>query len=375
MPRSSDGVKPGDFALERYFAKYEFTAKHLLCASDPQAMTIAELLEIEPGARERFDEVWLGYTESPGSPMLRAAIAATYGEPIDASNVLVHSGAEEPLFAFMNVVLNAGDHVVVHFPGYQSHYAIAEAIGAQVSRWTGDEGDRWALDPAELERLLRPSTRAVVISSPHNPTGWCMDRERLDAIVAIARKRGLWLLSDEVYRGLERDVPAAPAACEAYERAVSVGGTAKTYGLAGLRIGWLATRDRTLLQSVAKFKDYLTICNAAPSEFLATLALEHSETLLNRTRGIVASNLDALGPFFARHGGRFEWQRPPGGTTAFPKLLGGDVDRFCADLVAKTGVLLLPGTLFDAGDAHFRLGYGRSDLPRGLRVLEEYLSV
>jgi aspartate/methionine/tyrosine aminotransferase len=368
-------VKPQDFALERYFAKYEFTAKHLLCASDPQAMTIAELLDFEPGARERFANVWLGYTESRGAPELRAAIASTYGDSIDASNVLVHAGAEEPLFAFMNVALSAGDHAVVHCPAYQSHYAVAEAIGASVSPWTGDEGDGWALDPDELERLVRPNTRVVLITSPHNPTGWCVDRERLEAIVAIARRHGLWLIADEVYRGLERDVPAAPAACEMYERAVSIGGTAKTYGLAGLRIGWLVTRDRALLQSVAKFKDYLTICNSAPSEFLATLALEHSAELLDRTRAIVASNLDELDPFFARHAGRFGWQRPAGGTTAFPALLGGGAERFCAGLVAEAGVLLLPGTLFDAGDAHFRIGYGRADLPRSLRVLEEYLSV
>ncbi|HTX60640.1 MAG TPA: aminotransferase class I/II-fold pyridoxal phosphate-dependent enzyme [Verrucomicrobiae bacterium] len=366
-------MRPRPFALERYFARYEFTARYLLGSSDPESLAIEDLLALEPGSQERLLTCWLGYTESSGSPALRAAIAALY-ERTAADDVLVHAGAQEPIFAFANVALSAGDSVVVQLPAYQSHYAVAEAIGAEVIPWPVDLDGEGAPDPGELARLIRPSTRAIFITTPGNPTGYVFDRARLDATIALARKHGLLLFSDEVYRGSERE-PAdrVPAVCDLYERGVSLGAMAKTYGLAGLRIGWIATHDRALYDAMAAFKDYLTICNPSPSEFLATLALRHGEALLERTRTIARANLDLLDAFFARHEHRWRWHRPRAGTTAFPRYLGGSTQRLCADLVERAGVLLIPSAIFDAGDAHVRIGYGRKNLPEALAALERAL--
>ena len=367
-------MKPRAFALERFFARYEFSARYLLCSSDPESMSVRELLALEPGAAESLNELWLGYTQSRGDPELRRQIAGLYSQT-GPECVLVHAGAEEPIFNFMNVALGAGDRVVFQFPAYQSHYSVAEAAGAEASRWNSDLAAGGAPDPAELETLIRPQTRAIVITNPNNPTGYVFDRERLDAVVAIARRHGLWLFSDEVYRGSERD-PAdrLPPVCDLYERGVSLGGMAKVYGLAGLRIGWIATRDSALYDRLAEFKDYVTICNSAPSEFLTKLALRHGDALIERVRRIVVKNLDLLDAFFARHRERFEWRRPPAGTTAFPRYLGGSAEAFCDDLVRRAGVLLLPSTAFDAGDDRFRIGYGRTNLPEALAALESALS-
>jgi aspartate/methionine/tyrosine aminotransferase len=367
-------MKPHPFALERYFARYEFTARYLLCASDPEALSIRDLLALEPGSEEALSDVWLGYTESRGDPELRTAIAGLYERTGDDA-VLVHAGAEEPIFSFSNVALSPGDHAIVQFPAYQSHYAIAEAIGAEVTRWNSDLDAGGAPDPDELERLIAPATRALFITTPNNPTGYVFDRERLDATIRVARKHGLWIFSDEVYRGSERD-PAdrVPAVCDLYERGVSLGAMAKTYGLAGLRIGWIATHDQILYDRMAAFKDYLTICNPAPSEFLATLAIRHTGELLERTRTIARRNLDLLDAFFARRSSQWVWRRPRAGTTAFPRYLSGSTQELCADLVERAGVLLLPSVAFHAGDERVRIGYGRENLLEGLSALDEALA-
>lgn len=364
---------PRAFSLERYFARHEFAIRYLLCSSDPESLSIGELLAFEPGAEAALADVWLGYTQSRGDPELRRAIASSYSDA-DEEIVLVHSGAEEPIFSFANVALQPGDGIIFQFPAYQSHYSVAEALGAEATRWPSDLTNGGAPDPDDLERLVRPLTRAIVLTTPNNPTGYAFDRERLDAVVAIARKRGLWLFSDEVYRGSERDPAAAhPAVCDLYERGISLGGMAKVYGLPGLRIGWIATRDRSLYQRMAEFKDYVTICNGAPSEFLAKLALRHRGALLERIRRIVLPNLELLDSFFARWPETFDWQRPQAGTTAFPRYLRGSAERFCDDLARNAGVLLLPSTAFDAGDDRIRFGYARANLPEALAALEAAL--
>lgn len=361
------------FKLERYFARYEFSAPYLLCSSDCESMTLDDLLTLEPGARERFDSMWLGYTESLGDPQLRQAITTLY-DHVGADQVLVHAGAEEAIFNFMNVALAPGDHVVVHAPYYQSLGTVAEGIGAIVSEWRGDRSRAWELDLAELERLLTPLTRVVVVNFPHNPTGYLPTLEFVRELSALSDRHGFVVFSDEVYRGLELDSSdRLPAFADLNERAVSLGVMSKTYGLAGLRIGWLVTRDDTLFGELASFKDYTTICNSAPSEFLATLALRNAGPIVERNLRIIRDNLGLLDGFFEANEERFDWHRPKAGPIAFPTLLQGKVDDFCADVVKEAGVLLLPGTLYGQGYNSFRIGFGRKNLPDALTRLAGYL--
>jgi aspartate/methionine/tyrosine aminotransferase len=197
------------FALERFFARHEFSTRYLLCSSDAEPVTLGALLALEPGSAERLEDLKLGYSESRGSPALRRAIAQLY-EHRDAETVLVHGGAEEPIFAFMNVALRRGDHVIVQFPAYQSQYSVAQSIGAEVTRWNSDLSGEGSPDVDELERLIRTATRAIVLTTPNNPTGYPFDRAQIGAVVEVARRHGLWLFGDEVYRGLEREAPRIP---------------------------------------------------------------------------------------------------------------------------------------------------------------------
>jgi aspartate/methionine/tyrosine aminotransferase len=236
------------------------------------------------------------------------------------------------------------------------------------------EEDGWRLDVDEVRRALRPHTRLLVVNFPHNPTGALPDRATFDALCALAEERGLWLLSDEVYRLLEyASEDTLPAAVERSARAVSLGVMSKAFGLAGLRVGWLACRDGELLRRCAAFKDYTSICNAAPSEVLALMALRARKQVLARSRALIADNLTRLDAFFARHPGTFRWVRPRAGSVAFPRLLRDmPISDFCRALVEKEGVLLLPGDLYDFPGNHFRLGFGRANLPEALARLERF---
>ncbi|HLY27213.1 MAG TPA: aminotransferase class I/II-fold pyridoxal phosphate-dependent enzyme [Aggregatilineales bacterium] len=368
-------MKIAPFKLERFFARYEFKAPYLLCSSDCEAMTIRELLDLEPGAREQFDAQWLGYTESEGGMALREAITGLY-ERIEPGQVLTFTGAEEAIFVFFNALLDRGDHVIVHTPCYQSLTEIATAIGCEVTRWQTHEADDWELDLDLLRRSIKPNTRAIVVNCPHNPTGYQMQPDTQRQIVVIARQHGLLLFSDEVYRHLEQDPSdTLPAACDLYENAVALGVMSKTYGLAGLRVGWIATRSADARARMAAFKDYTTICSSAPSEFLSLVALRHRDDIARRNVAITRANLDLLDKCFARHADLFSWKRPRAGSTAFPGLkLDVSVEAFCEETVERSGVLLLPGTCFDDSSRNFRVGFGRKNLPEVLEHFEAFLA-
>jgi aspartate/methionine/tyrosine aminotransferase len=366
-------MKIAPFRIEQYYGLYEFTTRYMLSSSDCESHTVGELLDLEPDAESRLRSLWCGYTESTGLPELRAAIAAIY-ERTDKDEVLVTSCAEEAIFLLYHAVLGPGDHAVVEAPCYESALQVARSTGADVTVWQRRYGDGWAHDIEELERLLRPNTRMLYINQPHNPTGTLMSAATYDEIVDIASERDIILFSDEVYRELEHDrASRLPAACDIYERAVSLGSISKSYGLAGLRIGWLATRDPLLLEAVLGLKNYTTICSSAPSEFLTALALRHRDVLLDRNLAIVHRNLPLVEDVVGRYPETLDWVRPNASPIGFPRVKGlGDLDVLCRKL-AGTGVLLLPGSVYDE-PGHVRVGYGRANLPEALPMLEEYLA-
>lgn len=364
-------MRIADFALERYFARWEFAVRHVLCASDAEPYSLAELLALaDDDSRERWETLKLGYTESLGLPALREEIARLY-PGLDAADIVTFAGAEEGVFLAMHALLGAEDHAVVVWPAYQSLHEVARAIGANVTLVPLNPRD-WSLDVDAVGAAIRPNTKVIVINFPHSPTGAQLSPEQFARVVDLAELHGIHLFSDEVYRLLEHDAPRLPTAAESSARGISLGVMSKAYGLAGVRIGWIATRDAALRGRLASSKDYTTICNAAPSEILALIALRAHRVTIERTVGIVRENLLILDDFFARHSDRFAWVRPRATTVGFPRLLDGDVEAFCARLVTEKGVLLLPGSRFGYPGNNFRLGFGRRDMTDGLRHLEAF---
>jgi aspartate/methionine/tyrosine aminotransferase len=361
------------FRIERWYERYEFTTELMLSSSDSESVLLDELLAFEDDARDRLGALRLGYTEVSGSEELRQAIAAIY-TTVASGDVVALAAAEEGIFAVEHAVLGPGDHAVVEVPCYESALNVARSTGADVDVWRRSYADRWAHDLDELERLLRPDTKLVYINTPHNPTGTSMPPAVLDRLVELCAERGAVLLGDEVYRELEHD-PAArlPAACDLYERAISLGSVSKTYGLPGLRTGWIACRDGTLRDAILAVKLYTTICSSAPSELLAALALRHRERLVERNRALVLENLALADAFVERHADLIDWVRPTASPIGFPRLAVADTQAFCVALAADAGVLLLPGDVYDV-PGHVRLGLGRVRVPEALERLERYLA-
>lgn len=368
-----------NFALEVFFSHWEFAARYHLTASDAQSMSLADLLAYaSPEDRARFENLHLGYTRTYGSKSLLAEIATTY-EAIEPSHLLCFAGAEEGIYTAMRVLLTPDDHCLVVTPNYQA----AETIPLSICAATGvalDPGNDWTLDLDEVRAALQPNTKVISINFPNNPTGAVLPRATFDGLVELCRERGIWLFSDEVYRLIERDeATRLPQAADVYERGISLNVMSKSYGLPGLRIGWLACRDRDFLDRCEKYKHYLSICNSGPSEVLAEIALKARQPILERNRALVARNLDLLDGFFAEFPALFEWRRPDGSCVAFVRYKGEDgVEAFCERLVEEAGVLLLPSSIYrsDLGPVprdYFRIGFGRANFAEGLDAFRNWL--
>jgi aspartate/methionine/tyrosine aminotransferase len=367
------------FALEVFFGKWEFTAWHHLCASDMQSMTLAELLAMaDSGDRAAWDSLYLGYTETWGTPSLRETLAGTY-DGVGASEILTFVGAQEGIFAAMHALLSPDDHAITIIPNYQS----VESVPLSICETTGvalDPAHSWDLDLDKVRDALRANTRVICINFPHNPTGKVISRACLEELVAICRERGIYLFSDEVYRLIERRPEMTlPAVADIYERGISLGVMSKSYGLPGIRVGWVACKDKEALRRMERMKHYGSICGAAPSELLAQIALKAGERILARNRALIAKNLLLVEAFFAEHDDLFAWYLPDGGCIGFPRYLGGDgVEEFARRLVEESGVLLLPAGVYksDLGATpvdRFRIGFGRAGMEAGLEALRGHL--
>jgi aspartate/methionine/tyrosine aminotransferase len=368
-----------EFRLEAWFSRWEFTARHHLTASDAQTMTLSELLALaDDRDKAAFESLSLGYTTTYGDPALREVIAQTY-ERVDAADVICFAGAEEALYVAMNVLLAAGDHAVVATPNYQS----AETVPLALCDVTGvalDPDDDWSLDLDQIKAAIRPNTRVVSVNFPNNPTGKVISAADFTALTRLCDEQGVHLFSDEAYRGLEPD-PARtlPQAADLSERALSLNVTSKSLGLPGLRIGWIACRDRALLNRLERAKHYTTICSSAPSEVLARIAIKARTTILDRNRALIARNTPVFDAFFAEFADAFKWQAPDGGCVAYPRYFGPEgVEEFCTRLVEEAGVLLLPASMYlseltPTPTDRFRIGIGRPNPEEGLAAFAQWM--
>ena len=366
-------MKIKDFGLERYFAQHEFTAKYLLSSSDCDAYELNYLLE---NASEEDLTMWnnlkLGYTESQGNPILREVILTHY-KTNNINNIVVATPGELS-FMSMNVLLDAKDHAITVYPCYQSLYEVANSIGCELSFWKPSEDD-WVFDTNELEKLVRKNTKLIILNFPHNPTGSYLTKKQLDAIIAIARKHDLYIFSDEMYHKLIIDAAEElPPICDGYEKGISLWGTSKTFGLAGLRTGWLVSKDHEFLKKVLAFKDYLSICSSAPSEILSIIALNNINLFLDQNIKKIKNNISIFKEFSKKQGIISNFIPPKAGSTAFVRLnIACSTLEFSNQLVKKTGIMTLPAETFEYQGKYIRIGFGRAGLSEALEVFTTYL--
>lgn len=364
-----------DFRLERYFAAHEFSTPYILCSSDIQGMVMHDLLALaDDDARRRWESLTLGYTETAGLPALRETIAGLY-KGIDADDVITFAGAEEAVYIAANVLLGPGDHFITTWPGYQSLYEVGRSTGAEATLLELRPETEWKIDIDALRRAVQPNTKLILLNVPHNPTGAMLTHDEWRAVCAIADEAGAYLFADEVYRLLEYNPQdRLPAACELTTRGLSLGVMSKAYGLAGLRIGWLVVRDAALRARIMAYKDYTTICNSAPSEILALIALRASDRMMARSRALVLANLQRFHDVVRARPHQLRWVAPRAGSVAFPELLCGvAIDDAAARLNRDHGVLILPATVYGHTGNYFRVGFGKEDFADGLARFVSFL--
>lgn len=370
-------MKIADFELEEFWKKYEFSAPYLLCPSDAESWSLKEIVAMaDAEALHLWDNLQLGYTESPGMPLLRAEIAKQLYTTLTKNQVLTTAGAEEGIYLAMHTLISPGDHVIAISPCYQSLEVLPKALGAEMTMLAIDPQTGWKLDLDELKKAFRPTTKLFICNCPHNPTGSLLDKHTFEAMIDLARASGAYIFADEVYRYLEvEESKRLPAIADAYEKGISLNVMTKSFGLAGLRIGWLASRCQDFLQKAGSYKLYTSICNSAPSEILALIALRAKDSLLKRNREIMSGNLELLDRFFERHNRSLRWNRPESGPMAFAELLlPVPIVQFTEKLVKEAGILIMPGSVFDYPGNFFRIGFGRKNMAEVLNKFEEFLT-
>ncbi len=368
-----------EFALERFFDRFEFELPYQLGSSDPDTLSVSELLgHAGPELRRRWETLQLSYRTCAGDSDLRSAVAALYPGR-GADDVLIATGGAEALLVAFAASIGPGDRVVSLAPAYQSLHELPRAMGARLElvevREDGPDGS-WRFPFERLIAALEDGVRVLVLNVPHNPTGVSPTPAELRAVVARCEEVGIRVIGDEVYRGLEWAGASAPSVTDCSDRAVAIGVTSKVYGLAGLRVGWVVTGDAELRRRALAIKDYTTLCVAGPSEVLATIALRAHASLLERTRARCRANFVALADFLAGRPDVLTWRRPAATTISVAGIAGallarhgGDPERVFASWRENAGVLVIPGPIFGCPADRFRLGFGRADLPRALAAL------
>jgi aspartate/methionine/tyrosine aminotransferase len=306
-------------------------------------------------------DMLLFYGDHEGNETLRDLVAVQSGGEaagVSRDDVLVTAGAAQALFIIATSLLDKGDHLVVVRPNYATNIETPRAIEADVSFLDLAFEDGFRVDPEKLMALVTPRTRYVSITLPHNPTGVMMSDTELRGLVADVESAGCRLLVDETYREMTFG-EALPAAATLSDRAISVSSLSKTYGIPGIRTGWVVCRDRELMRTFLAAKEQIGICGSVVDEEIAARALAQRETWLTELRPIIARQL-RVGRDWIAGEEMFEWVEPGGGVVCFPRIkpeVPVDVDEFYRVLGEVHGTYVGPGHWFEQDRRHMRIGY------------------
>lgn len=363
------------FLVEEWMNEHEETVEYNLGETCVDSLSLHELLELSDSPQAALDsmtQLRLAYVPIRGSLALRQAISELY-RTIQPDQVIPAHGAIGANHQVLSSALSPGDNLVTIVPTYQQHVSIPESLGVEVRQLWLQPEQNYRPDFERLAALVDEDTRMISFINPNNPTGARMSLEELEQMVAIADSVGAYILSDEVYRGLESD--DEPSVADLYERAISVGSMSKVYALAGLRLGWIATRDATIMQAILRRRDYDTISCGVLDDYLAALALTQRDPLMQRNRAIVHHNRGRLKAWVEATPG-VTMTGAEAGTTALiyyaPTI---DSYTFCEQLIEQYGVLVTPGAAFGLEQC-FRIGYAydSTHLMEGLERIGQFVA-
>lgn len=387
------------FFLERFFEKYEFTVKHLMSSSDCTSVSVRELknilvsksnftkemIKVNKKMIEMYEnELSLCYTESKGAPWLRNTISDMFYKKTKNSENIFVGNPEELIYISMQSLLNSGDEVVVQTPGYQSLYEIALSKGCIVKKWEMDQIN-WKFDMDLLKKLITDKTKILVLNSPHNPSGFVLNDDQMREIGDICRINKTILFSDEMYRFLQfpkngsimtEDHPKSFT--DVYENAISLTGMSKCFSMPGIRIGWVSSQNKKLLNPLIDYKDFTSICNSGPSEILAMMGIRAHRKLVSNNLDVIQTNIEAIRSLSNEFPTVVtKLLIPSGGSCGMIRIKspnGLNGVQLCEDIIQKKNLMLLPMSVFEFNDnGAFRIGLGRKDFPTHCQILRDYI--
>ncbi|WP_448569787.1 aminotransferase class I/II-fold pyridoxal phosphate-dependent enzyme [Thalassotalea ganghwensis] len=349
-----------------------------LSNSCAQSLTVGQLANM---AIQPIDELMLSYSAVSGSLPLREAIGdyiKRYSAKVDelnAEHILTFCGAQEALAAIYHTVLSPGYEIVVCSPCYPSLIAMAQKVGCQVKEIKLDVENNWQLNINSVKRQFSSKTKLLVLNSPHNPTGTIISPSLARELLELARLHDCYLLTDDVAQASNYNDLDLKHDFLSYEKAVSVGVMSKSLGLAGLRIGWLATKNPLWMDALLAYKSTSSICTSAVDESLATTALANCERIIEHNNEQIQQNIHHFEQFVKRHSQYFSWVPPQAGILAIVEYKGEEgVEQLSQQLASQYQTLLLPSALFGLSGDYFRLGLGQSDFTESLARLDLYIS-
>jgi len=319
----------------------------------------------------------LGYTMTKGSERLRSTIATLYNTELTAENIVVTCGSSEANFLITLLLAEKDKEFIVQLPNYMNTYGVLKSLGLKVKEWWLDSNEGFKVDIEKLKELVNSKTKAIFITNPNNPTGRVINKRLLKGIVDIANDYKLYIVSDEVFRGVEFSGEITPSIVEMYdiEKAVAISGLSKVYGLPGIRIGWTVS-SVDLANKIWELKDYTTITVSTISSYIAEHVLSSNlkYKLIERAKSIVRNNLSLLMETIKNHNDTFKIIKPEGGTIALIKILNcNSTLEYAEKLFNERRLLIIPGETFNI-PGYFRIGLGVKPnvLNRGLSVLLDF---
>lgn len=370
-------IKP--FAVEEWMNAWEVGAKYNIAETCVDSISMNELFELTGEDKTEFLNRLcarrLSYGDIEGLPEFRKGVCGLY-KTLNIENIVPTHGASGANHHVFYSLISPGDRVVSIMPTYQQLYSIPESYGADVQILHLSKENNYLPDLEKLRRLVTPKTKMICINNPNNPTGALMSEQMLREIVEIARSADAWILCDEVYRHLSQEDGWCPSIVDLYEKGISVSSMSKVFSLAGLRLGWIATHDMSVVKSCLSHRDYNLVSCGVFDEMLAAAALKHRDKLLERSRKIVRENLQILDDWVGSEP-HVNYVKPKAGTTA---LVYYDLDipsyEFCEEMYKKTGAFVTPGDCFEVPHS-MRIGYayGKQDLIDGLKAISEYIAM
>lgn len=370
-------IKP--FAVEEWMNAWEVGAKYNIAETCVDSISMNELFELTGEDKTEFLNRLcarrLSYGDIEGLPEFRKGVCGLY-KTLNIENIVPTHGASGANHHVFYSLISPGDRVVSIMPTYQQLYSIPESYGADVQILHLSKENNYLPDLEKLRRLVTPETKMICINNPNNPTGALMSEQMLREIVEIARSADAWILCDEVYRHLSQEDGWCPSIVDLYEKGISVSSMSKVFSLAGLRLGWIATHDMSVVKSCLSHRDYNLVSCGVFDEMLAAAALKHRDKLLERSRKIVLENLQILDDWVSSEP-HVSYVKPKAGTTA---LVYYDLDipsyEFCEEMYKKTGAFVTPGDCFEVPHS-MRIGYayGKQDLIDGLKAISEYIAM